>query len=339
MANYSNDVDNYSSEEVDTWISQFCAMFGHDYFVEVSPEFIEDDFNLTGLSSIVPYYKQALDVILDLEPETIVQQTDIPLIEHAAELLYGLIHARFILTKQGLHSMAEKYEENCFGSCPRYYCDGMHLIPIGRFDSPGIETVRLYCPNCNDIYLPSSSRYLNIDGAFFGTSFVGLFMKMFPEIDRQTKQRTKDQFQLKLFGFKLSQFAPCGPRMNWLRGYPTNRTELVEYQNCAFQIPDTKTLESIYSNIPNNDHTTTTTGSSSNGSGSGNASTNESTDNNRMEEDEEVDGDGGFAIKTDGNNNDTITNKGDEMEIEEDSRKNGNGNQSGGESMMSIAKD
>ncbi|KAG0688108.1 CMP-N-acetylneuraminate-beta-galactosamide-alpha-2,3-sialyltransferase 2 [Pichia californica] len=253
MANYSNDMGSYSSDEVDTWISQFCSMFGHDYFVEVTPEFIEDDFNLTGLSSIVPYYKQALDVILDLEPETAVQPTDIPLVEHAAELLYGLIHARFILTKQGLHSMAEKYEENCFGSCPRYYCDGMHLIPIGRFDSPGIETVRLYCPNCNDIYLPSSSRYLNIDGAFFGTSFVGLFMKMFPEIDRQTKQRTRDQFQLKLFGFKLNESSPCGPRMKWLRCWPNSKNDISEFQKCEFGIPDMKTIQAINSNNDNNE--------------------------------------------------------------------------------------
>lgn len=369
MVNYANDIDNYSSEEVDTWISQFCSMFGHDYFVEVTPEFIEDDFNLTGLSSVVPYYKQALDVILDLEPETAVQPTDIPLVEHAAELLYGLIHARFILTKQGLHAMAEKYEENCFGACPRYYCDGMHLIPIGRFDSPGIETVRLYCPNCNDIYLPSSSRYLNIDGAFFGTSFVGLFMKMFPEIDRQTKQRTKDQFQLKLFGFRLNEAAPCGPRMKWLRCWPSSKTDMLEYKKCEFEIPDVNSLQNIYSG----------NGSGSNSGGSNaDGSSNDSADN-RMEDDEdenedeedeeeevdededEEEGDGRDAEKSgidksskSRNGNGTVAAVADsgsvvghdveDIEVEDagsSSRRNGNGNsnQSAGESMMSIAKD
>lgn len=365
MVNYTNDMDNYSSEEVDTWISQFCSMFGHDYFVEVTPEFIEDDFNLTGLSSIVPYYKQALDVILDLEPETAVQPTDIPLVEHAAELLYGLIHARFILTKQGLHAMAEKYEENCFGSCPRYYCDGMHLIPIGRFDSPGIETVRLYCPNCNDIYLPSSSRYLNIDGAFFGTSFVGLFMKMFPEIDRQTKQRTRDQFQLKLFGFRLNEAAPCGPRMRWLRCWPSSKTDMVEYKKCEFEIPDMKALQSIHSGHG---------GSSSSGLSNADGSSNDSTDN-RMdddddnddnddddEEDDEADAAGtqtgaagaaaaaaaklGTSTKRNSNNTGGNVRNGaagvEDIEVEDaasSSRRNGTSNQSAGESMMSIAKD
>lgn len=32
-----------------------------------SQEFIEDDFNLTGLSAMVPFYKEAMDMVLDIE--------------------------------------------------------------------------------------------------------------------------------------------------------------------------------------------------------------------------------------------------------------------------------
>ena len=37
-------------------------------FAEVGEDFIEDDFNLTGLSQLVPFYKEALEMVLDVEP-------------------------------------------------------------------------------------------------------------------------------------------------------------------------------------------------------------------------------------------------------------------------------
>jgi len=30
---------------------------------------------------------------------------------------------------------------------------------------PGVDTVKLFCPNCNDIYVPPSSRFQGVDGA------------------------------------------------------------------------------------------------------------------------------------------------------------------------------
>jgi len=54
----------------------------------------------------VPFYKEALDMVLDVEPEE--EQLKIPdvsLIESSAELLYGLIHQRFIITRGGFTQM------------------------------------------------------------------------------------------------------------------------------------------------------------------------------------------------------------------------------------------
>jgi casein kinase II subunit beta len=58
-----------SSQVTESWIASFCGLLGHEYFAEVSEDFIEDDFNLTGLQSQVPMYKEALEMILDVEPE------------------------------------------------------------------------------------------------------------------------------------------------------------------------------------------------------------------------------------------------------------------------------
>lgn len=249
-------------EDYIPWIQQFCDLFGHDYYVPVAQDFIEDDFNLTGLSLQVPYYREALYTILDYQVDTAEDNAngtgsgknskDLPnksLLDHSAELLYGLIHARYIISKPGLTAMASKFERNEFGSCPRYYCDGMHLIPCGATDSPGQETVRLYCPCCNDIYLPSSSRYLNIDGSFFGTSFPGLLLQKFPEIENQCRIRinkvNQDNFGLRLFGFKINEASASGPRMKWLRIHPKTAEEKEEYENCELSLPSSDDMDEV----------------------------------------------------------------------------------------------
>lgn len=200
----------------ESWISSFCSLMGHEYFAEVSEDFIEDDFNLTGLQSQVPMYKEALEMILDVEPEEDEEEeedededededelgedkplayrragerrhtrvaSDLSMIESSAELLYGLIHQRYITSRQGIQQMLEKYEMQHFGVCPRVYCNGTKVLPVGRTDTPGQDTVKLFCPSCYDLYTPPNSRFQSVDGAFFGTTFGSLFLMTFPELD------------------------------------------------------------------------------------------------------------------------------------------------------------
>lgn len=224
-----------SSQAPESWISAFCSLVGHEYFAEVSEDFIEDDFNLTGLQSQVPMYKEALEMILDVEPEEgsegdeeeeeeeddeededdmqdavggngnglvgggyrrsqdaaaaaaerrhLRMASDLSMIESSAEMLYGLIHQRFITSRPGIQQMAEKYELGHFGHCPRVFCHGAKVLPVGCSDIPGQETVKLFCPSCLDVYSPPNSRFQTVDGAFFGTTFGCLFFMTFPELD------------------------------------------------------------------------------------------------------------------------------------------------------------
>ena len=93
-----------------------------EYFAEVDEDYIFDRFNLTGLNSdVVAEYSRALDLITDslgvsrhvgrnhtgadmLDDEALdddVREN----IEHSARFLYGLIHARYIVTSRGLAKM------------------------------------------------------------------------------------------------------------------------------------------------------------------------------------------------------------------------------------------
>ena len=115
-------------------VSWFCSLKGNEFFAEVEEDFIQDDFNLTGLSAQVPHYEFALDTVLDVEsPATAgFSEEQQESIESAAELLYGLIHARFIITPRGMSAMLDKYKNTHFGRCPRAFCQGQPVLPVGQ---------------------------------------------------------------------------------------------------------------------------------------------------------------------------------------------------------------
>lgn len=94
--------------------------------------------------------------------------------QHATEL-YGLIHARYITTPEGLAIMRERYLAGRFGNCPRVMCEKQNVLPIAISEDLKIARVKVYCPRCKDIYSPKK-KSADADGAYFGTSFPHLLL-------------------------------------------------------------------------------------------------------------------------------------------------------------------
>ena len=196
------------SEETASWIAWFCSIRGNEFFCQVDEEYITDSFNLSGLKEEVPYYDMAVETILDSDQPHLnnMSESQQESVDAAAELLYGLIHARFILTAKGLtlmvrgrtgagargqpppphththalapphsssppasplypfpcalHPQNEKFLEcTSFGQCANYLCAGQALLPVGIHDQPRRSNVHLFCPRCNGVFHPPSSRH------------------------------------------------------------------------------------------------------------------------------------------------------------------------------------
>lgn len=192
-----------ASDDENTWISWYVGLRGNDYFCEVDEEFIQDDFNLSGLSTMVPYYENALDLILDVDiPLDSLSEEEQEVVETSAEVLYGLIHARFVLSTRGMQKMYDKYQNVSYGRCPRFYCQGQPVLPVGLSDVPRCYSVNVYCPCCQDIFHPKSSKQAHLDGAYFGTTFCHLFLLTNPDIVIHRYQFT---YVPRIYGFRISK--------------------------------------------------------------------------------------------------------------------------------------
>lgn len=207
--------------------------------------------------------------------------SDLSVIESSAELLYGLIHQRYICSRAGIQQMAEKYELSHFGNCPRTACEQARTLPVGLSDIPGEDTVKLYCPSCMDVYTPPNSRFQTVDGAFFGRTFGALFFITFQDYDVSRRftdamatigspgsSDDKDMingmygvnlapglgkgkiYEPKVYGFRVSERARNGPRMQWLRSKPDDIQELDEAKRYVEEHGDSDDDDADYDGLP-----------------------------------------------------------------------------------------
>ena len=117
------------------------------------------------------------------------------------QVLYGLIHARFILTLRGMQRMAEKFVNAEFGRCPRVNCKGQNVLPVGYCDTLRTQSVNVFCPRCRELYHPRSSKHAHVDGAYFGTTFAHLYLLNHPE---HIPVVLPEEYIPRIFGFRIN---------------------------------------------------------------------------------------------------------------------------------------
>ncbi|KAJ1971734.1 casein kinase 2 regulatory subunit [Dimargaris verticillata] len=202
------------------WTEWFLYLRGNEYFVEVDEEYIADRFNLTGLNQEVDHYVPALQLISDELDESRLDEHTREAVDRSARHLYGLIHARYVLTTRGMHKILDKYKGLGFGRCPRVLCNSQPLLPVGLSDIPGRHSVKLYCCHCEDVYNPKSTRHATIDGAYFGTSLPHMIFQMFPTL---VPEKSIVRYEPKIFGFKLHATADLHRKQDKIRDQQAKR--------------------------------------------------------------------------------------------------------------------
>jgi hypothetical protein len=145
-----------------------------------------------------PIYRRALRLILNegIEDDQDDIKTDKDLIippyaiQKAAEALYLMIHARFVISPRGLEAIRQvmTMDNTVFGKCPRSTCRGTGLLPYGYYnDYTSANTAtststsksslcHRYCPSCGEVWTSWDSK---TDGCAWGPSWCHLFLLCF----------------------------------------------------------------------------------------------------------------------------------------------------------------
>ena len=99
-------------------------------------------------------------------------------------------------------TQCEKFQSVDFGRCPRVYCQGQPVLPVCLSDVPRNFSVNVYCPRCQEIYYPRSTKHANLDGAYFGTTFAHLFLLSYPDL---IPPKSAQFYVPRIYGFRINR--------------------------------------------------------------------------------------------------------------------------------------
>ncbi|KII61758.1 Casein kinase II subunit beta [Thelohanellus kitauei] len=190
--------------------SEFAAWLihisGYSFMCHVDREYLLDRANSEDLANKVPDYEHCLKHLrkrphlhckndFEFHSAPTIPDFAYPFID-----LYGLIHARYILTPRGMAKMIKKWELKDFGTCRLNACKNQAYLPIGLSDELKVESVRFYCPSCDKVYESMGGSNGAMDGSFIGTTFPHLLLMTYPE---RRPPPVDSTYVPKIYDFKL----------------------------------------------------------------------------------------------------------------------------------------
>lgn len=112
-----------------------------------------------------------------------------------AESLYAQVHAKYVLTPEGMEQIHQLYQNHTFMTCPRTYCHGTQCIPHGVSSEFGAVPLKMLCPFCKEIY----NCVELTDGSAYGPNWASKFVEQFnPPCNGEEMI-----YEPRVFGFRL----------------------------------------------------------------------------------------------------------------------------------------
>jgi casein kinase II subunit beta len=185
------------------WIDWFLDQPFGQYFVRIDANFLDTPFNLYGIAQKVAHFQLALNLIRGNYITPTTYPTTFP--EHLNDygiILYGLIHARYLVTAAGQDRMKEKYDSMSFETCPRTLCNGIQCLPYGDSDTLGNSTLKKFCPNCGRVYHLKGRDCESVDGSFFGPNWVPVFLQRYSDL---VPAGPPQPYEPRLFGYQIER--------------------------------------------------------------------------------------------------------------------------------------
>lgn len=173
--------------------------------MEVDRDYMLSKACAKAVSTYIPNLQEVILHITD--PNFKVEGGGSSKIENDAELVYGLVHRRYIETPEGMEKMLKLYTTKAFGGCPRALCEDENLLPHGESEAPEQSAVSFYCPRCRDVYAPFKMEHIRVDGAFFGPYFAHMFEVRYPTFFEKRKKK----FVPAIYGFKIHKSSNVHP--------------------------------------------------------------------------------------------------------------------------------